>query len=63
MLHFIVMFLVYFRVLSNGLCSTVTEDKRNDGETCKPQTYAKLKALLQFYQESEVITAVLLSLF
>lgn len=57
------MLLVSFRVLSNGPGSAVTQDKRNDEETCKPQTFARLKALLQFYEESEVITPLLLSLF
>lgn len=63
MLHFVVMLLVSFRVLSIASGSSVTQVKRNGEETCKPQTYARLKALLQFYQESEVITPVLISLF
>uniref|UniRef100_H3C8Q5 Cohesin subunit SA n=1 Tax=Tetraodon nigroviridis TaxID=99883 RepID=H3C8Q5_TETNG len=46
--------LVFSRVLSTGPGSTGTQDERNDEETCKRQTYARLKALLQFYQESEL---------
>lgn len=57
------MLLVSYRVLSNGPCSTVTHDKGTDEETCQLQTYARLKALLQFYQESEVITPVVISWF
>lgn len=55
--------LVPFRVLSAEPSSSVTQDEMNDEETCKQQTYARLKALLQFYQESEVITHVLQSGF
>lgn len=55
--------LVAFRVLSTEASSSVTQDEMNDEETCKQQTYASLKALLQFYQESEVITWALQSVF
>lgn len=56
MFRFVVMWLVSFRVLSTGPCSTVSHDEMSDEDICKHQTYARLKALLQFYQESEVIT-------
>lgn len=44
----------FFRLLNTGPSASDTEEEVNDEEARKRQTFAKLKAVLQFYQESEV---------
>lgn len=44
------------RLLNTVAPASDTQDEMNEEETHKQQTFIKLKALLQFYQESEVKT-------
>lgn len=46
--------MVFFRLLITGAPASDTQDELNDEEAQKQQTSARLKALLQFYQESGV---------
>lgn len=48
--------LVFFRLLNSVAPASDTQDEMNDEEAHKQQTFARLKALLQFHQESEVRT-------
>lgn len=47
-------FLVSVRLLNTVAPASDTQDQINEEEAHKQQTLAMLKALLQFYQESEV---------
>lgn len=44
------------RLLNTVAPASDTQDEMNEEEAHKQQTFIKLKALLQFYQESEVKT-------
>lgn len=44
----------FFRLVNTGPSTSDTEEEMNDEEACKRQTFATLKAVLQFYQQSEV---------
>lgn len=44
--------MLFFRLL-NSVASD-TQDEVNDEEANRQQTFARLKSLLQFYQDSEV---------
>lgn len=46
--------MVSFRLLITGVPASDTQDELNEEEAQKQQTFARLKALLQFYQESGV---------
>lgn len=46
--------LLYSRLLNTVAPASDTQDEMNEEETHKQQTFIKLKALLQFYQESEL---------
>lgn len=50
------MLLVFFRLLNTVAPTSDTQDEINDEEVHQQQTLVRLKALLQFYQESEVRT-------
>ncbi len=51
---------VSHRLLNTAAPASDTQDEMNDEEKEKQQTFARLKALLQFYRESEVRTNCLL---
>lgn len=46
--------MVFFRLLITGAPASDTQDELNDEEAQEQQTFARLKALLQFHQESGV---------
>lgn len=46
--------LLFSRLLNAVAPASDTQDGMNEEEVCKQQTFARLKALLQFYQESEM---------
>lgn len=48
--------LLSVRLLNTVAPASDTQDEINEEEAHKQQTFARLKALLQFYQESEVKT-------
>lgn len=48
--------MVFFRLLNTVAPASDTQDEMNDEEAHKQQTFARLKALLLFCQQSEVKT-------
>lgn len=53
---FFLTMMLFFRLL-NSVASD-TQDEVNDEEADRQQTFARLKSLLQFYQDSEVGTVL-----
>lgn len=51
---FFLTMMLFFRLLSS--VASDTQDEVNDEEADRQQTFARLKSLLQFYQDSEVGT-------